>query len=179
MKSLLNLVATAGIAFTFSAQADWQKGPPFASAELLPRSGTKVHGKVQVYQAPDGIVVGVDVRDISPGLHAIHVHEHGDCSAQDAKSAGEHFNPAGHKHGGPNSSERHPGDFGNFSVPKDGMAKVEIRIKDSEKNFTWNQIIGKSIVIHAGKDDLTSQPSGNSGDRIACGVIRAREQLSE
>lgn len=171
--------ALSAIGISVVSVANWQKGPPFATAEILPRSGSKVNGKLQVYQAPDGIVVGIDVRDISPGEHGIHIHEKGDCSAQDASSAGEHFNPLAHKHGGPESSERHPGDFGNIRIPANGIAKLEIRIKDSDKGFTWNQIIGKSIIIHAGKDDLVSQPSGNSGDRIACGVIRARETIAE
>lgn len=124
----------------------------------------------------------LDPLSLPGGIHAIHVHEKGDCSSQDASTAGEHFNPEGKKHGAPDSAERHAGDFGNIEIPKEGNATLTIEIKVPPRQnqaIDWDEYIGKSIVIHKGKDDFKSQPAGNSGQRIACGVIQPLKNVSE
>ncbi len=102
--------------------------------------------------------------------HAIHVHEFGDCTSEDGTSAGPHFDPNGARHGGPDHSEHHAGDFGNLKTNREG--KVDFLGTFKNVALTGNRgIVGRSVVIHADRDDLKSQPAGNSGPRIACGVI--------
>lgn len=155
---------------------------PFASATLQAKGGSRVKGTVELSKKTDRLLVHVNVWDIAPGTHAIHVHEKGDCSGKDAAAAGEHFNPEGKKHGAPSSAERHAGDFGNIDIPKEGRAELTLEVVSPPRvneMVDWEEYIGKSIVIHKGEDDFQSQPAGNSGDRIACGVIRTMKTVSE
>ncbi|MDQ3337531.1 MAG: superoxide dismutase family protein [Myxococcota bacterium] len=103
--------------------------------------------------------------------HAWHIHEKGDCSAPDASSAGEHFNPTNVKHGGPDGDERHAGDFGNLLADKQGKATKTLVMKGITIAEGATSIVGKGFIVHDKKDDLKTQPSGNAGARIACGVI--------
>lgn len=144
----------------------------FATAKLEPRSGTHASGTVELAFSDGSLFVKTFVRHVSPGEHGIHVHEKGDCSASDASSAGEHFNPMGEKHGGLHTAERHVGDFGNIEVPSNGTVTAEIAVPAPKTEFNWNDLVGKSIVLHEKQDDLVTQPSGDSGKRIACGVIQ-------
>ena len=119
-----------------------------------------------------GVEVTANVEGLTPGDHAWHVHENGDCSAPDASSAGGHFNPGGHKHGAPEGEERHAGDFGNLTAGKDGKATKTFTMKGiSLAEGDPNSIVGKGFIVHAKKDDFKTQPTGNAGDRVACGVI--------
>jgi Cu-Zn family superoxide dismutase len=137
-------------------------------ATLEGRSGNAMTGQAVFTPAPDrGVVLVVDVQGAPPGLHAIHLHEIGDCSAPDAASAGDHYNPTGHKHGDPKATEHHAGDFGNLEVVADGTGHLEIQLPD----LTIEQVRDRALVIHARPDDMSTQPSGNSGDRIGCGVV--------
>lgn len=145
-----------------------------ARSRVSPTEGNKVFGVVTFFQEEDGVRILADVGGLTPGKHGFHVHEHGDCSAKDGASAGGHFNPTGKKHGGPDSQERHVGDFGNLEANDIGIARYD-RIDKVVSLNGKNSIIGKSIVIHSGQDDLETDPSGNSGARIACGVIEAVE----
>jgi Cu-Zn family superoxide dismutase len=141
-----------------------------AVAVLKPTEGNKVQGTVTFTTVEGGVLVVADVYNLTPGKHGFHVHEHGDCSAHDASSAGGHFNPGKTKHGGPDSAERHAGDLGNLEADKDGKAHYS-RV---DKMITLNgsdSIVTRSVVVHAGEDDFVTQPTGNSGPRIACGVI--------
>ncbi len=132
--------------------------------------GNMVSGTVTFTKSDSGVVVVADIKGLTPGKHGFHVHEYGDCSALDAKSAGGHFNPENKKHAGPNDPERHAGDLGNIVAGPDSTAHFQ----GTDALLTLNgkhSIIGRAIIVHAGEDDLTSQPSGNSGARVACGVI--------
>ena len=142
-----------------------------AIANLGPLKGYDVRGTVVFTKVDGGIKIVADVEGLTPGKHGFHVHEFGDCSSPDGSSAGGHFNPEGVKHGGPNDAVRHVGDMGNLVAGKDGKAHYEW--VDSLMTFSGpHNIIGRSVIIHAGADDLTSQPSGNAGPRAACGVIK-------
>ena len=137
---------------------------------LYPTEGSETSGIVKFTQTPEGIKIVADVKGLTPGKHGFHIHEFGDCSRLDGKSAGGHFNPDDKKHGAPDGSERHVGDLGNLVAGEDGKAHYEWT--DLVISFTGsNSIIGRAIIVHAGKDDLTSQPTGNAGARLACGVI--------
>ena len=108
---------------------------------------------------------------IEPGDHAIHIHEKGDCSAPDAKSAGDHFNPTKAPHGAPDAPQHHAGDLGNLTAGEDGVAQKTVTVDfvtvaDGEKSA-----VGKAVVVHEKPDDMKSQPAGNAGARISCGVV--------
>ena len=137
---------------------------------LHPTEGSETMGTVTFTKKPDGVFVKADARGLSPGKHGFHIHEFGDCSQLDGKSAGGHFNPTAKNHGGPESIERHVGDLGNLVAGEDGIAHYEWM--DKMLSFSVeNSIIGRAIIVHAGEDDLTTQPTGNAGARLACGVI--------
>jgi len=142
-----------------------------ATAKLEPKSGSKVTGTVTFTKTGDDVEVHGNIENLTPGTHGFHLHEKGDCSAADAASAGPHFNPTKQHHGGPDSAERHAGDLGNIEADKDGKAHVHWKGKMSLSGA--DSIIGKSVVVHEKADDLKTDPSGNSGGRIACGVIEA------
>jgi superoxide dismutase, Cu-Zn family len=137
---------------------------------LQPVGDSRVTGTVTFEQTPAGVQVHARLAGLEPGEHGFHIHEFGDCSAKDASCAGAHFNPAGLPHGGPDSAKRHAGDLGNILADSQGNAEYQRLDKVIELDGP-RSIIGRSIVVHAGRDDLTSQPSGNSGGRSACGVI--------
>jgi Cu-Zn family superoxide dismutase len=141
-----------------------------AIAVLHPLGDSDVTGTVTFARAEDGIQVLAAIRGLEPGLHGFHIHEFGDCSAPDGKSAGGHFNPAGAPHGGPMSAKRHVGDLGNITADVSGQAQLEVVDPQLELEGP-NSIIGRAVVVHGKVDDLTSQPSGAAGARIACGVI--------
>lgn len=145
---------------------------PGATAQLKPASGSKVRGIVSFAETGDGIVVSGGFSGLTPGKHGFHVHETGDCSAPDAKSAGDHFNPDNQQHGAPDSAMHHRGDLGNIEADANGRAQVEQTVKGVTLTGPGS-IIGKAVLVHAGEDDLKTPPSGNSGARVACGVIEA------
>lgn len=150
------------------------KAPTRAIATLHPTEGNDVTGVVTFTKVAGGIRVMADVRGLTPGLHGFHIHELGDCSAPDGTSAGGHFNPEGVAHGAPVDSIRHVGDLGNLEADSTGQAHYEWT--DSMLAFQGDHnIIGRGVIIHAGEDDLTSQPTGAAGARVACGVIGIAE----
>ena len=144
-----------------------------AFAMINPYKDDNISGIVTFAKVPGGIKIIADVKGLTPGKHGFHVHEHGDCSGHDGMAAGGHFNPTNSKHGGPDSAERHVGDFGNLDADENGYAHYE-RIDNLIAFEGKNSIIGKSLIIHAEPDDLVTQPTGASGARIACGLIEAR-----
>ena len=147
-------------------------GAASASATIEARSGSTLSGTAVFEETSDGVRVVVELSGLTPGDHGVHVHEVGDCSAEDASSAGGHFNPTGVDHGAPGSQPHHAGDFGNITIGEDGTGTLELTSKDITLGEGANSIRGRAIVIHGGADDLTSQPSGAAGPRIGCGVIQ-------
>lgn len=149
-------------------------GKPAASAVIEARSGSQVAGVADFIPLPDGKTrVVLSLTGLTPGPHGVHLHEAGDCSAPDATSAGAHWNPTGRSHGGPGTPEHHAGDFGNVIAGDDGKATAIVETAD----FTIdgeNSAVGRAVVVHASADDMTSQPSGNSGGRIGCGVVEKK-----
>lgn len=142
-----------------------------AVAELNPTKGNNVKGRVTFTKEKRGVRVVVDLTGLTAGEHGFHIHEKGDCSAPDGASAGAHFNPSGMPHGGPNSLRRHSGDFGNLAADSSGRAHADF--VDPYLTFTGpSSIIGRAVIVHAQADDLISQPAGNAGGRVACGVIQ-------
>jgi Cu-Zn family superoxide dismutase len=130
-------------------------------------------GTVVIWDQGSGVALQLNLHDLTPGEHAIHFHQVPKCEAPDFKSAGGHFNPESKKHGFDNPEGHHAGDMKNFTVGADGRAKAELEdtdvtLKDGPHSLLTN---GAAIVVHATADDYKTDPSGSSGDRVACGVI--------
>jgi Cu-Zn family superoxide dismutase len=119
-----------------------------------------------------GVRVQADVSGLTTGKHGIHVHEWGDCSAPDGNSAGAHFNPHMAQHGDMTSPQRHPGDFGNIEADASGHARLDHCCLDVPLTTAADGVLGRAVIVHAQPDDLTTQPSGNAGARVACGIIK-------
>ncbi len=154
--------------------AGFSKAPTTAEAIMKPTQGNATNGVVSFSQQDNKVLVNARIIGLTPGLHGFHIHEKGDCSAPDAASAGGHFNPAATKHGAPSNAEHHGGDFGNLTADASGTATLILSIPDSQITLSkdgTNSIIGKGLIVHADPDDYTTQPTGNSGKRLACGVI--------
>lgn len=143
---------------------------------LHPTAGNDVNGVVRFFEEEEGIRVIAEIYDLSPNsTHGFHIHQYGDCSALDGTSAGGHFNLFNAQHGGPDSDERHVGDLGNITVDENGFAELDV--VDSYLSFDGaGSIIGRGIIVHAGEDDLESQPTGAAGARLSCGVIGVAQQ---
>jgi superoxide dismutase, Cu-Zn family len=143
-----------------------------ASAVLKDAKGNEV-GKVTLTSTPSGVLMSLDLTAVPAGEHAFHIHAVGKCDAPDFKSAGAHFNPDEKKHGLMNPEGPHAGDMANLHVPADGKLQIEVlnpMVTLSKENALLDED-GSAIVIHAGADDYKSDPAGNAGDRVACGVV--------
>lgn len=143
-----------------------------ASAVLEPTKGNEASGTITFKQEGDVVRVQGPLAGLKPGEHGFHIHEKGDCSCPDAECAGPHFSPKEMPHGAPTAAERHAGDLGNVTADGEGAATVDVRDKMLKLDGEGS-IIGRAVVLHASPDDLKTQPSGNAGPRIACGVIKA------
>jgi len=141
-----------------------------AVAELVPIDASNVSGKVTFKQVEQILEIDVEASGLKPGKHGIHVHNLGDCSGEGAKNAGPHFSVGPVPHGMPDLSNSHNGDLGNVTADEKGNVKAHLSSKNMLLMGATN-IVGKSVVIHGAEDDMTSQPAGNSGARVACGVI--------
>ncbi len=141
-----------------------------AIAVLYPTKDNSVSGVVTFTKLAEGIKVSSNIIGLAPGKHGFHIHEFGDCSSPDGTSAGGHFNPSMMAHGAPTDSMRHSGDFGNITADSSGTAVMEW-IDPVISLDGPNSIIGRAVIIHAGEDDLKTQPTGAAGARVACGVI--------
>lgn len=139
-------------------------------AIINPKSGSDVVGAVTFTEVEGGVRIIADVGGLTEGKHGFHIHESGDCSSDDGSSAGGHFNPTNESHGNFDSQLRHVGDLGNLEANKYGFAHYD-RVDSVITIDGENSIVGKSVVIHEGEDDLQSDPTGNSGSRIGCGSI--------
>jgi Cu-Zn family superoxide dismutase len=144
--------------------------PTEAQAILQAAKKQKVKGTVHFTQDGDKVKIEGMLEGLKPGKHGVHIHEKGDCSMDDFSSAGGHFNPGHTDHGAPDVADKHAGDMGNITADKKGNAKVSLEVASMMIGGDTG-IIGKALIIHEKKDDLHTQPSGDSGGRVACGVI--------
>ena len=164
------LFAVSVLAATLLGACATTTSGPSASAQLAARSGSAVSGNVVFTERGGNLRIDGQLAGLTPGEHGFHIHEIGDCSAPDASSAKGHYNPTSKPHGPLDSANHHGGDLPNLTANAQG----EARLADEIKGLTLKEIIGRSVVVHADPDDYKSQPAGNSGKRVACGVIVAR-----
>ena len=146
-----------------------------AVAALAATAGNAASGELRFAAVDGGVHITGQVNGLAPGSeHGFHVHETGDCSAPDASSAGGHFNPAGTGHGRVGSPAHHAGDTDNITADGAGVARVDTRLEGATLgDGAPTDIIGKGVIVHADPDDYATQPTGNAGGRLACGVIGA------
>jgi Cu-Zn family superoxide dismutase len=159
--------------FLFGCATMSDKNPTMAVAELAPTQGNQAHGTVQFEQKGSKVQVIAHITGLPANSeHGFHVHEKGDCSAPDGTSAGGHFNPMSEPHG--HGMHRHVGDMPNLVADANGVANLSVELDLMTLREGSNNIIGRGIIVHASPDDYASQPTGNAGGRIACGVIKAK-----
>ena len=174
MKKLIPLAAAALLAACQSASTPKGDEAPRATAALQPTKGSKAFGEATFEQVGDKVRVIVFAQGLKPGAeHGFHIHEAGDCSSGDGMSAKGHFNPHGKPHGNPSSAERHAGDLPSLQAGKDGRGKIDATVDAISIGQGAGNIVGRGLIIHADPDDYKTQPTGNAGARLACGVIKA------
>lgn len=177
MRASWKVVPAAMVAVFAVAQAQAQDGPS-ANAVLMDADGNRV-GNVAVTQLEQGVQLFGEAQGLEPGVHAYHIHETGSCEPPDFQSAGGHYNPGGRQHGWDNPEGPHAGDLPNVHVHDDGMLAIEyftdtVTLEEGAENTLFDDD-GSAVVIHAGADDYMTDPAGDAGARIACGVIEAAQ----
>ena len=148
-----------------------------AVAELSPTNGNSASGTTTFVKQGNMVQVTATIKGLTPGAHGFHIHEKGDCSSGDGISTGGHFNPSGTEHGSPGAMKHHGGDLGNLVADANGNAALSGTIAMPGVTFDKGgagSISGRGLMIHSDPDDFTTQPTGNSGKRVACGVISLR-----
>jgi Cu-Zn family superoxide dismutase len=171
MKQAIGMLAAAALVAGCAAMAP---GGPSATAVLEPTKGNTAGGKVEFVQKGDKVFVSVTASGLTPGAHGFHIHEKGDCSSGDGMSAGGHFNPTGKPHGNPSAPDHHAGDMPMLVADGSGNATLTAELDGIAIGSGTADIAGKSVIVHKDPDDFKTQPTGNSGARVACGVIRKR-----
>lgn len=180
LRTLAGLLAFSAVlslpAATLAADEDHEHDhvtPPGTEAVcvLSAMKNSGVAGTILLTQQEGLVHVTGEITGLKPGEHGFHIHMFGDLRAADGTSAGGHYNPEGHPHGGPDSRERHAGDLGNIKADAKGIAKVDAKVK----GLSVHKVLGRALVVHADPDDLKSQPAGNAGPRIGVGVIGLAE----
>lgn len=141
--------------------------PDRGVAVLVPTKGNRIGGTILIQETEDALHLTGKVVGLSPGLHGFHIHQYGDLRGPQGKTAGGHFNPTNTKHGAPDDKHHHAGDLGNIEANANGVAMIDKKAPGLKLHF----VLGRSIVVHQGADDLESQPSGDAGPRVAVGVI--------
>jgi Cu-Zn family superoxide dismutase len=184
MPTAVALVAALAASACTTAPTATRTPPPAGSAistargadiVLASASASLVSGKLRAAPMGDGVHFTGEVGGLGANsTHAIHVHEKGDCSAVDASSAGAHFNPTGAAHGRAGSGAHHAGDMDNIVADARGVARVNAHLRGvTLGGGAANDIAGRAVIVHAAPDDYASQPAGNAGARVACGIIAA------
>lgn len=147
---------------------------PAATATLAPTSGQTANGPVTFTQNADGsVTVNAKLAGVPPGIHGFHVHDKGDCG-DNGNAAGGHFNPMSTPHGGPSDAARHAGDFGNVEADASGNVNESRTLHGITVEPGPTSVVGHAVILHADPDDLKTQPTGNAGGRIACGVVQMK-----
>ncbi|WP_395060591.1 superoxide dismutase family protein [Polaromonas sp.] len=168
MKNPLILIATATL---LGACASAPSGPR-AVAQLQATTGNSTSGNASFVQAGGKVLVSGEVRGLKPNAeHGFHVHEKGDCSSGDGMSTGGHFNPAGAPHGNHGVGTHHAGDLPSLKADANGVARFSFESSTIAVGSSANDIVGKGLIVHRDPDDYKTQPTGNSGPRLACAVI--------
>lgn len=173
-------VGAAGAAALLGACGAMHHGPgqmghmgPSATATMAPTTGNSARGQVVFHQHGDHVMVMAKLNGLpSNAVLGFHVHEKGDCSSSDGSSAGGHFNPTGQPHG-PQGSAHHAGDMPSLKVDASGNVDTRFHLSAVTVAPGPSSVVGRGLIVHAGPDDYATQPTGNSGARIACGVISA------
>lgn len=175
-RNTITLIALFGLILTVGSgcgggAADMRPHVTQAVAILHPTMNSQVAGQVIFMENAEGAVsITAKITGLTPGLHGFHIHTYGDLRGPEGKSAGGHYNPFDREHGAPTDANRHVGDLGNVDADTNGQ--VDITWTDPVIRLNGAQsIIGRAVVVHAGEDDLVSQPTGGAGARVAAGVI--------
>jgi superoxide dismutase, Cu-Zn family len=143
------------------------------TATIASKSGSAVTGDVTLTPTADGVKVMATIKGPKGGTHAVHIHQNADCSSDDGKSAGDHFNPDNKPHGMPDAAEKHLGDLGNVTIGEDGTAKIDIDVKGANlKTGDAHSFVGRALIVHEKADD-GGQPTGNAGARVGCAELKA------
>ncbi len=176
--SFISLLLTVGLGASCSpapeeAAETIETPPPLvvtALADLYPTRGSDASGTVTFEETAGRVKITALLTGLEPGLHGFHIHESGDCSAPDASSAGDHFNPGETEHGAPDSPIHHTGDLGNIEADADGQADFEMTVDFISLSEGLNSVLGKALIVDESADDF-GQPTGKAGVRLACGGI--------
>jgi len=170
----MKIIFAAAATVLLAACQSMSPEPLRATAQLQPTKGNKTFGEATFEQVGDKVRVVIFVQGLKPGQeHGLHIHEAGDCSSGDGMSAKGHFNPFGKPHGHHGSGERHAGDLPSLKANKEGRANIQADLDVITLAPGPASIIGRGLIVHADPDDYKTQPTGNAGARIACGVIQA------
>ena len=172
MKRTIGWIAIATAVALASGCASTGGSAPKATATLEPTKGNTANGTVTFTQKGDRVVVDARVAGLTPGGHGFHIHEKGDCSSGDGMSTGGHFNPRSKPHAAQTTMDRHTGDIPMLVADANGNATLTVELDLMTIGSGDTDIVGRGLIVHKDPDDYTTQPTGNSGARIACGVIK-------
>lgn len=178
MRYLTASIILAGCALSLSDGGHALAAPPEANARasIAGIDGNNVSGSLEFKSTPEGVHITGTINGLAPnGRNGFHVHENGDCSAPEAKSVGGHFNPGDNAHGHPKSMPHHAGDIPNLDANAMGTAVVDVTMDGVNLGTGHESILNRAVIVHGKADDYATQPAGDSGPRIACGVISSRK----